>query len=92
MNLLFYLIISLTLTVSIDAFNKITYPGENWRKCSFGELEKLNKKKLGDLFNYAFDANADYETNSLILYYRDCEVRAQFANGYKPKQLHRVVN
>ena len=90
MSVFFYLAISLTVTFSLDAFNGVRYPGDTWRKCSFEELQKLNKKKLDDLFNYAFDANAEYETNSLILYYRDCEVRAQFANGYKPKQLHRV--
>tara|TARA_Y100000589_G_scaffold305867_1_gene320144 strand:- start:881 stop:2005 length:1125 start_codon:yes stop_codon:yes gene_type:complete len=90
MRILFYLMISLTVTVSNDASNIISYPGDTWRKCSINEIKKLNHKKLDDLFKYAFDTNADYVTNSLILYHRDCEVKAQFANGYKRSQLHRV--
>tara|TARA_B100000674_G_C37952170_1_gene967802 strand:+ start:935 stop:2062 length:1128 start_codon:yes stop_codon:yes gene_type:complete len=90
MRLISYLFIGLVFTISTHAFERFYYPHEQWRKCSIRELNSLNSKKLDELFSYAFDSNADYETNSLILYYGDCEVKARFANGYKRKQLHRV--
>ena len=82
MRLISYLFIGLVLTIYTNAFERFYYPHEQWRKCSIRELNSLNSKKLDELFSYAFDSNADYETNSLILYYGDCEVKARFANGY----------
>ena len=94
MSIFFYLIVSLTATVSIDAFNRVRYPTDSWRKCSFGELKKLNKNKLDDLFNYAFDENAEYEMENQLF-----QIMAEgpppimvgpdqwLNNGYKTKEL-----
>lgn len=87
MKLLFYLVFFLFSQVLVES---VDFPQKEWRRCNPEEIQKLASDKLDDLFNYAFDSTAKYQTDSLILYYKDCEVKARYANGYGAGQLHRV--
>lgn len=66
------------------------FPQENWRKCNQQDLANLSSEKVDQLFDYAFDSTANYQTDGLVLYYKDCEVKARYANGYRRGQLHRI--